>query len=150
MTSALTQELVFTDFEDEFDGPEVEYQDAPTNVSESFFGAFLGDLEALAKKTIKAYFDDKEMHCGGRIPTRLLNHPEYLTQVLNMEISDAVDRAYEAMGRSGMYNDNDESLVTEDIQIVVSLIHSIGACVPKCFIPGILLMHLELVEGVEF
>lgn len=117
-------------------------------VSEELYLNFLKDLEILVKATIIRYFDGKKMHCGGPIPKSFLHHPDYLTMVSNLDICSGVDRAYEALERAGRFNSTDDP-VGEDIKYIVNLLHEVEAIVPRPFVPGIMLMHLELVDGVE-
>lgn len=138
---------------DEGDSDDVlEDGEQPTSeiITEALFSTFLKDVQALATKTIHAYFDDKQMFCGGPIPATVLDSPEYITQLLNTDMS-CMARAYDAIRASGMFESSDgEAAVGEDIRYVIKLVHHLEKCrIPRCFLPGILLMHMEFIEGIS-
>lgn len=160
------QELdLTTEFEDEADAfiksaeenrkPEAEQQqqekppDREAEIPEQFYANFLKDVENLAASTIEQYFSSREMHVGGPIPKSFLRNPDYITMILNTDICDGADRAYEALAGSDNFEESGAGIISDDIKLVVGLIHEIEREVPRAFVAGILLMHLELVEGVE-
>jgi hypothetical protein len=136
----------YDDEDREEDREEVETE----TVTEALFSSFMKDVQVLASKTIHAYFDDKQMYCGGPIPQSVLDSPEYITQLLNANMS-CIDRIYECLGRANMFQPSGQTTATaEDIRFVVKLVHSIEKSrIPRCFVPGILLMHMEFIEGVS-
>lgn len=118
----------------------------------SVFGDFVGDIQQLAKDHIKRWFADKEMACGGPIPDRMLYTARHLTQVLNTDICDGVDVAYNAICESeememkAFY----EGGVSEDVEVVLWFMHQTSSMgVPKVFQGGLLLMHLDICLGID-
>jgi len=132
-------------------------QEKKVEIPEEFYSNFLKDVENLAFTTIDEYFSKREMHVGGPIPKSFLKNPDYITMILNTDICDGADRAYEAINESGRFDEKTGEIIGEDIKLVigediklvVGLVHSIEREVPRAFVSGILLMHLELIEGVE-
>lgn len=125
-------------------------EELPEILDESFFGDFLPDVQATIRDLIGRYFDGKEMYCGGEIPKSVLHAEEYVSLVLNTDVISGMDIVYDAIARSGQYQTESEHGVSEDVKHVIDLIHEIKKFgVPKPFITGILLMHLELCEGMS-
>lgn len=151
LENAATALLDAADPSEKDDSQETENSEGPAAALDSqFFANFLKDVVVLVKATVHGYFKDKKYHCGGPIPAQILDSEDYVTQVLNTTISDGVDRAYEAMRATGRYeHESKDGAVTDDIKTVISLLHKVERVIPQPFVAGILLMHLELVEGVE-
>lgn len=107
--------------------------------------------EALAKRYILEFFADKEMHYGGRISESTLHAPGYLWWVLNLDISQGVVVAYDAIDRSGEYGtDCDGEDISDDVKLVIGIIHECSRKnIPKQFVAGIVLMYLELCLGIS-
>jgi len=125
-------------------------EELPEILDESFFGDFLPDVQATIRDLITAYFAGKEMYCGGEIPKSVLHADNYVSLVLNTDVINGMDIVYDAIAKSGQYQTESEHGVPDDVRHVIELIHEIKChCVPKPFITGILLMHLELCEGMS-
>jgi hypothetical protein len=113
------------------------------------------DASELAKRRIDEFFADKQMHCGGSIPKRLLHDPQRVKCVVNYSISKAVTRCYAALKhtitdaeRAAARKTGDS---TRDIKLVNEALKLMArSCVPQEFAGGMLMMYLEFVEGVEF
>jgi hypothetical protein len=106
-----------------------------------------------AKSAIDKFFADKMMHCGGRIPKKLLHDPTTISMVINTSIKKGVRLAYrllehtitveEAMlAKKTGDSTKDIKLVNETLQLLAS------SRVPQQFAGGMLVMYIELVEGV--
>lgn len=123
--------------------------DKTSDIPEQFYANFLKDVKNLAVTTIEEYFSKRRTSVGGPIPKSFLHNPDYITMILNTDICDGADRAYEALAQSENFEESGTGVISDDIRLVVRLIHQIEREVPRAFVAGILLMHLELVEGVE-
>lgn len=109
----------------------------------------LDDLLKLINRQISLFFEDKEMHYGGPIPKRILKTPHYINLLANIDLTKAIDLTYESLGiREEELNDEDD--VPESVQKVINIL---GECarsgVAKEFAGGILLMYMELCEGIK-
>ena len=98
----------------------------------------------LVSKNIKSYFIDKKFKNGKEIDDNIYNCNYYINLVLTMTMSEAVPIAYRNMQEYNV-KDNDE----DEIRYILKIIKNIQKHVPQDFIAGILLMHLELIEGIE-
>lgn len=137
-------EASLLDFEEELEAQESE------SVPSEFFDNFSEDIRELVKHYISSFFADKEMHYGGPISENVLHLPHYVNVVLNTDICDGVDRAHEMLSSYNLKTDVPEGLVPEDVRLVVSVLNQCArAKIPKAFAAGIVLMYLELCEGVE-
>jgi len=106
---------------------------------------------SLAKDSIKKFFNEREMYCGGKVPDRLLLTEKNISLVANTTLESGVALAYEAIEKSGNYNSEaSDSLVPEDVKLVIS---NIKACaklrIPQRYIPGIMLLNLKFCEGLQ-
>lgn len=104
-------------------------------------------LERSIPRHISRFFSDFELP-----PNIDVCHPKYVRLCLETNICDAVDAAYKSMSRSGRYrSDCSEGMLAEDILLVIGALKAMRTrAVPQEFSPGILLMYLELVEGIPF
>jgi len=106
------------------------------------------DFDKLAENFIYAFFCDKSMFCGGPIPKKLLFSRQYITLVLNLKIAKGIQRAHEMIE---IHNKTAENPIT-DIQAMELVRDTLDlfahSGVPKQLAGGILLMYLELVEGI--
>ena len=125
------------------------YEDVDKINEESvFFGNFADDLHKLAVKYIQSYFKNKELFCGGPISEKSILTPKYITKVLNTSFSNAIAAAYESLEFwDGLDWISDKDA---DIEFMIELIHNVEREIPRPFVGGILLMHLEFIYGVEF
>lgn len=119
---------------------------------DSFFNGFVGDVRELAADYICRFFKGRQMFCGGSISPRILKSPEYITLVLNQDICGSVDRAFEILQACGKINceSDGEGVLSEDVRMIISIFEKCAvAGIPKCFAGGLMLMYLELCEGLE-
>lgn len=77
---------------------------------------------------------------------------KYVNLCLETNICDAADFAYEAIAKSGRFKSTcQEGMVAEDVLLVIGILRSIRMkAIPQEFASGILLMHLEFLEGIKF
>lgn len=103
------------------------------------------EIENIARLHIKNYFENKAIPDGVDIFS-----PKYIDICVTMDICRAVDKAYAAMEKCGKFDtSSSEHLIAQDIRYVIKTLGEIRKKVPQDFAAGILLMHLELVEGVN-
>jgi len=121
-------------------------------IPENYYDNFLEDIQSHVLERIDFFFRGKEFHCGGPIPVELLHSACYVTQVLNTNIIDGVDAAYESLGFcnyvDGLGQEEKESFNKARSLVcrTLSLLSKTG--VPKVYAGGILLMYLEIVHGI--
>lgn len=145
------------DFYDDEDDFQTLVIDKSENDRPDIGGEFFEDVQKLVRQYIDLWFADKEMSCGGPIPPKMLYRAQYITQVLNTDISVAIERAYEAVSRCKFFypqfhKETAEGLtgVEEDVFAVLDFLSkSAMKGIPKVFQGGLLLMHLELCCGVD-
>jgi hypothetical protein len=143
-------EILTTETEENY----VEIDDAEETVErQEYWGEFFKDVENLVMEKVDLFFARQEMHCGGPISKKILHSPPYITRVLNTDISNGVDAAYEALGFPYQAEDFDykQKKLFDEAQAMVSLtlINLAKSGVPKEYAGGVLLMYLELVMGVD-
>lgn len=114
---------------------------------------FQRDAVGFAKHWVGEFFKGRKMYCGGSIPTSLLYSDRQIDRVLNLSVGDAVSQAHEMLTTSSKYSSNslpdDEDGVPVDVRFVIDVIgEQKQQRVPKCCQGGILLMYLEICEGL--
>jgi hypothetical protein len=102
-------------------------------------------LERMLPMYIRNYFQDKEIPAGVDITSQ-----KYIDLCIDTNMCDASDRAYSALAESGRFQDSDDHSISEDIRFVIAILAKMKRHVPQEFSAGMLLMHLELVEGLSF
>lgn len=130
-------------YEDDY---EIEAEDNSENII-----SFYNEVEPIIKQCIKNYFSDKFLHDGRDIPTELLDLSFYSSLVFNTSVSDGVLKAYFLMQDNNFLTENqaDQNSIGEEIKYMINLIRNIQKKIPQEFVGGMILMHLELVEGIE-
>lgn len=103
-------------------------------------------LKGVVAVYIENYFKDKS------VPEEVnLFSPKYINMCLEMNICDAVDMAYESMATSGLFDaDSEDNAIEPDVRLVIGILRRMKPLVPQEFSAGMLLMHLEILEGVIF
>lgn len=104
-------------------------------------------LSSAAMRHISNYFS------GLDVPDCVdLYSDRYIEMCLELDTSQAVDAAYKAMRDQSRFQSScGDGTMGEDIRLVIRLLKGIRAkFVPQEFSAGILLMHLEIVEGIRF
>jgi len=102
------------------------------------------DLERIIAIYIVNYFQDKNVYISKMIL------PKYIDLCIKTDICMGVNAAYKAMKKSGKFEvSSSEHSISEDIRYVIKTLGQIKKFVPQEFSAGILLMHLEFIEGIE-
>lgn len=112
------------------------------------FEISIKELEPIIKKNIKNYFLGKNLHNGQKITEDLLELPYYSSLIMKTSASNGVLKAYELM-QDNFFMQGDNNSIGEDIKYMIYLIRNIQKCVPQELVGGMILMHLELIEGIE-
>lgn len=109
------------------------------------------------KNCLDTFFQDKNMHCGGKIPKYILTDPKKINLVSKLSLLDGVDIAYESMKNMTVDNEEDEknkhknmSEITEDIKMVnetLKLLSKSG--IPQKYAGGVMLIYLKYVKGIK-
>ena len=127
-------------FGDEFDA------ENSSSESEQIANEFKQNANSLVVHHLSNYFKDKMLHTGGNVPDQLLNSHKRISMVLNYTVSNGVDHAHERLEFSEGRNNDDENS-----ELIVTVLHGIAKSgVPKEFAGGMLCLHLELIEGIDF
>jgi hypothetical protein len=97
---------------------------------------------AMARFSIQKYFS----HIGF-FDESLLSE-KYIDLCMETDMCSGADRAYKCM--SNFFNE-DESFcpIEKDVRFVIKLLYKMSKIIPQEFSAGILLMHLEIVEGLN-
>lgn len=83
------------------------------------------------------------------VPESIFSNPKYVGMCLDMDIRSAMEKAYAAMERSGRFDDEGSSHPIErDVRFVIRTLEAMSRVVPQEFSAGMLLAHLEIVEGI--
>lgn len=135
------------------DFQESDSEEGFNDTTDEYYQQFMWDASAYAKMCIDKFFEGKEMYCGGDIPKRLLNDAQYIALVANTDVMDGVDLAYTALRRSHhrvTIPSTEITTVPNDVKFVISILnHCKSLAIPKVFSTGLMLMYLEICEGVN-
>lgn len=113
-------------------------------------GEFLADVRERAIQCITSFFSEKEMHCGGPIPSRLLLTQRNISLVLNSSVEITLSKIYDSIEPHFEQLDPESGLVAEDVKLVISVLKQCSqAGIPKEFATGILVIYLECCEGLD-
>lgn len=141
-------------YEDDFDEDvesEYNYEDEPQDIK-VFVKKFPEKVKELVFYHVNRYFHDKSMHCGGKIPRYMLRDSKRLSAVMNFDIMQGVELAYKSLEYlleedKGFALNGDS---TEDIKLVTTALSKLSrAGVPQQFAGGMLLLHLEFIDGYK-
>ncbi len=140
------------DFEEDYSG-----EDSPADQSIGLELGFNPDMPEeekveLAKKYINIFFSGREYHSGGKLSRYELETPYYISLVLNTEISNGFELAYDMMGGENLdYQfEEEDTTITKDMSKVLTLLTECANLrIPKMFASGIIVMYLEVCEGFE-
>jgi hypothetical protein len=123
------------------------------DIDGKYYDEFLWDLTCYAKNCIDKFFAGKEMYGGGPVPARLLCSPRYVSMVINTDVMTGVPCAYKAMKRAEhplVQQRSQLTSVPKDVKLVISILnHCKQLEIPKQFACGLMLMYLEICEGVQ-
>jgi hypothetical protein len=139
----------------------------------------LSELDRLARGAIKAFFDGKEMSYGGEIPDHILLTDERVSMVLNTNFEAGPERAFAAIKRSGVrpewiketynkYDDGEDDETEPAVRLYSKCVQEASGFwhrdpelrygsarifpmkkISRCFVPGLVLMCLELCYGIS-
>jgi len=107
-----------------------------------FIDSFHKEIEPIIKLCIRNYFTDKRLHNGEKINRKLLELPYYTDLIIQTSVSDGVNKGY-------MLIEESDLIIDDEIKYMIKLISKISKYVPQEFVGGMILMHLELIEGME-
>jgi hypothetical protein len=109
-----------------------------------FAQSFHSDVDGLVRFYIGRFFEDKMLHCGGKIPKSLLFNERRISMVLNYDICQGVDRAYKYL------KNNTSDGFDDDIKMVTQILNLLARSgIPQQLAGGMLCLYLEFVEGVN-
>lgn len=131
-----------------------EYTPEQERVIKVFAQDFYSDVKALARQYMEQFFQDKMLHCGGKIPKSLLFAERRVSMVLNYDIIKGVERAYKYLEPALRIQDVESAKqtgeATDDIKLVnetLSLLARSG--IPQQFAGGMMCLYLEFIEGIH-
>lgn len=109
------------------------------------------ETRELALQWIQKFFAGREMYYGGPIPAQSLLTSKYIDFVLYVNLFVATTAVYLSMEvKDDLMSEESSSGVTDDMRWVVSFIHQATKLrVPPDFRGGLMLMYLELCEGID-
>jgi hypothetical protein len=138
------------------DDIDCEYEEIEDNESQeqnnNEISLFINEVKPIILKCIKNYFLDKVMHDDQEIKDSLLELPYYTDLLFNTSMADGVLKGYKLIEDNnfiGLDCIEDQNSISEDIRYMINLIRNIQKYIPQEFVGGMILMHLELVEGME-
>lgn len=138
-------------YEDDFDEEsQYNYEDEPCDIK-IFVKKFPEKVKELVFYHVNRYFQDQHMHCGGKIPKYMLRDSKRFLAVMNFDIMQGVELAYKSL--EYLLEENNKSFAlngdsTEDIKLVTTALNKLSkAGVPQQFAGGMLLLHLEFIDG---
>jgi hypothetical protein len=114
------------------------------------------DIRTQVVECMEAFFADKKYWAGGKIAPKKLYTEENIITVMQTNILDALDVAYECLleqkPQSHKITDDDgEEMKGWDIVLCYEILKSCPRrMIPKCFAGGILLVYLALCQGVNY
>ena len=110
---------------------------------------FVESVKNAARNYLEAFFHNRDMYCGGPISPQVLYSKAAISTVMNTDSESGCRRAYAAMARDN-FKQGQKNKETEDILFVISIFKECAKLgIPKCFRPGVLLVYLELCEGIR-
>ena len=115
---------------------------------------FYSDVKALARQYMEQFFQNKMLHCGGKIPKSLLFSDRRILMVLNYDIIKGVKRAYKYLEPSLDIRDVESSKqtgeTTDDIKLVNETLDLLAQSgIPQQFAGGMMCLYLEFIEGID-
>lgn len=112
------------------------------------------NVSDFVKSCIEKFFDDKIMHCGGKVPKYIVNSPKKVSMVINTNLCDAVDKAYESLRGFVSIEEKKAAMfhgeITSDIKMVNEALGILGKSgTPQQFAGGMMILYLKYCKGVE-
>lgn len=103
----------------------------------------------IRKYYINLFFKNREYYYGGSIPIDKLYCPRYLNKIMNIDkvnIENSLNKVYQAL--EDIFEC--DSSLSDDILYILNLLGMCAkASIPKEYATGIIIMYLELCEGIE-
>lgn len=115
-----------------------------------FIKLTISQIKKLAVDNIKTYFISKKLYSGGGIPNLIFKDDKTIKRIITTDLETACIIAHNTIGFSeeeknqverhgGIYNSTDK---------ILKIIEECAKLkIPQEFIPGIILLHLELCDG---
>lgn len=112
------------------------------------------NVSDFVKMCIEKFFDDKIMHCGGKVPKYMINTPKRVSMVINTNLCDAVDMAYESLRDYVSVEEKKiakyHGEITSDIKLVNEALGLLGKSgMPQQFAGGMMILYLVYCKGVK-
>lgn len=117
-------------------------------------GGSEANVNDFVKMCIEKFFDDKIMHCGGKVPKYMVNTPNRVYMVINTNLCEAVDLAYKSLCDHVSVEDkkiaNHYGEITSDIRMVNDALGILGKSgTPQRFAGGMMILYLKYCKGVK-
>jgi len=124
------------------------------NANDQIIEEFKQNAKDLAIKYACEYFKGKSLHIGGEITEQILFNQKRISLMLNSDMLNSIDMAHKGIA-------SHEELVFKAsldgadgrAKMIIDILDGISNSpvrIPKEFAGGLLLLHLELIEGVIF
>lgn len=112
------------------------------------------NVENFAKQQMVKFFEDKQLHCGGKIPQSLLYSSKRINLVVNLDLDSSIKIFYDfsekQISEEELVRAKRTGEVSWDIIAVNEVLRLLAQSgVPQQFAGGMLLIYLELVKGHE-
>ena len=117
--------------------------------SQNDINSFFSEISPIIKKCINNYFFEKNLYDGSKIDKEILELPYYTELLLNTNMLDGVSKAYKMIDEYDFLEENSTDSISPEIRYMIKLIEKVQKYVPQEFVGGMILMHLELIEGME-
>lgn len=113
---------------------------------------FKKDIKKIAKEYIRIFFKNKKNKDGKRINKEVLFDKQNIIKLLNINIVESTKIIYSSLENSKEFGiKSKKEDVTNEIKLVNESLKKIyNAKIPQQFAGGMLLMYLEICEGIEF
>jgi hypothetical protein len=113
---------------------------------------YIDDMKDLVAYYVAVFFKNKSHFRGGSISDTILYSTEHVDLVLNLDICRGADLIYKTMGTNNQVDKLAErnGQLPSDVKKVISLLNECALLgIPKCFASGIIMLYLELCEGLK-
>jgi len=115
-----------------------------------FATGFFSELNYIVRGYMTDFFKNETFSQGGKIPYSLLLSNKNVSMVMNYDIIRSVDEAYHRLSDFDL-SCGSPSDTAEDIKLVVGILDKLAqANIPQQLAGGMMLLYLDLVEGVDF
>lgn len=110
---------------------------------------FFEEIRPIIIKTIKNYFSNKKLYNGKDIDLSWFDLPYYSELIISTTVSEGVLKAYKIIEENNFSEMDSDNDIASDIKYLIKTIKNIQKYVPQEFVGGMILLHLELIEGFE-